>query len=115
MIISYKRSDNVFVIYLFNLDDRSIIFRHQSIHMWEYSIFGLLLSTSEYLTITKDCINVMGLRSRPIRREMVDFQGNNVVLHCLQECQYLKLNHLNILNFYEYVTKEGEQVIDIYI
>ena len=55
----------------------------------------------------------MGLTSRDEKKELIDPEGNKVVLHQLQECQYLKTNQSNHLYFRYLQNDDGTKDIEI--
>ena len=102
LILSYKSIYiNTYDIVVIKIHDGSIVFRHESFHLWEQFIKGIFISSHQYLTISKAGVVAMSLARK---RKVISFRdpNNNKItrrLHSLQECEYLKISPSNHITF----------------
>ena len=104
LILSYKSIFiNTYDIIVLKLSDGSIVFRHESFHLWEQPIKGINVTNNQFLTISQDGVYAQNLaRSNSIINHK-DPLNNKISrrLHSMQECDYLKNSPQNHLVFKE--------------
>ena len=74
--------------------------RHESYHLWETKIFGLMITskTKDFITLSKAGMNVLNLGTRELRR-VLDFEGQNKFMHSIVSFDFLKVEQTNLINF----------------
>jgi hypothetical protein len=83
-----------------NAQQRATLQKHESFQLWESKVSGLLLQrTKDYLSFSKAGINVVSLGSCG-KKELIDAEGLNKMIHSLDSLSFLKVEPINFLNFY---------------
>jgi hypothetical protein len=90
-----------------DLRDKMIIFRHESFHLWECQISGILNTINDdYIIFSKIGISMIGLGFGFDKRHLKDKDGKDVMLHSLESTNYLKVepnNHIYFQNMIDSV------------
>lgn len=120
LVIGFKQiyvNKYSFIVINLDTDPKTIIFQHQSFHIWETHIRGLLLSESnDFLTLSKEGIMALSLYKKKKEKEFRDPNNPSIMrkLHSLQECNYLKVQDSNMLLFkYNLVDNKNNIIIKI--
>mmetsp|Transcript_802 Transcript_802/g.1014 ORF Transcript_802/g.1014 Transcript_802/m.1014 type:complete len:155 (-) Transcript_802:1707-2171(-) len=102
IIISYKtiyiNTYNVVCMDVSSSNEFSLIFRHESFQLWESKVKGFLMSTNEFMILSKDGINLISLNKQR-NRIVKDSEGFERSLHSLGSCDYMKLEPTNHVLF----------------
>ena len=89
-----------------------IVFLHESLHIWESQVKGYLLTSHDFIILTQDGIKALSLARSSCKKTIKDCYQNEVVLHSLQECMYLKIAETNHLMM-NYSLDQSETKIQI--
>lgn len=99
VVVSYKcigiNTYNVFVI---DVASKLIKYWHEGYQLWESPVKGFLLSTNDFLILSKDGINLLAIGEKP-SRVVKDTEGLDRMIHSLGKCNYLKIEPTNHLLF----------------
>ena len=99
LVLSYKCIYiNTYNVQIIDLESKRIDIRHESYHLWETSISGVLLDNNEFAIISRDGLRVMQLRSKSAR-VITDEHNHDLKLHPLESCRDLILEESNSLLF----------------
>ena len=103
MVIGYKTIYlNIYQVTVQDLSGsalHSTFCRHESFHLWETKIFGLITSKNkDFITLSKEGMNVLTLSTSEYRH-VVDFEGQNKMIHSITSFEFLKLEKTNLVNF----------------
>ena len=91
LVLSFKSIYiNTYNVLIIDLDTKQVDIRHESYHLWESSISGVLLANNEYAIISKEGLRVMQLRSKDARI-IKDEKGHDWKLYPLESCTDLNL------------------------
>ena len=91
IVVSFKMIGiNTFNVFVIDLDTKLIKYWHESYQLWESKVKGFLLSTNEFMILSKDGINVIMLGEKK-PRALKDTSGQVRLLHSLGEMNYLKI------------------------
>ena len=71
---------------------------HEGYQLWESQVKGFLLTTNDFMILSKDGINLLALGEKP-GKCVVDKDGLNRWIHSLGSCNYLKIEPTNHLLF----------------
>lgn len=66
--------------------------------MWESKAKGILLETNDFVTLSKEGINILSLGYHN-GKVFVDKNGKNKFIHALGSCEYLKTEQTNFIYF----------------
>lgn len=100
---------NTYNVYVIDLATKRVVYRHESYHLWEASIRGLLLKNYDFIILSKDGQKVMSLGYRN-KRDLRDDSGTTWQLHSLDSCRDLLLEPSNNLLF---TRKQNEIIISV--
>lgn len=96
-MVSYKCIGiNTFNVFVFDLKTRLVKYWFEGYQLWESPVKGFLLSTNDYLILSKDGTNLIALGEKP-SRVVRDNEKQERMLHSLGKCNYLKIepdNHI---------------------
>lgn len=112
-------------------DNSNIILKHESFHIWESYFKGYLLSSHYFLILTNEGVSLLNLqRGHESQKLIQDCNQKNVIVHSIQECDYLKIrptNHLHItysldqtqinikiLDSFKSLKKQDAEIIEVY-
>lgn len=99
IVVSYKCIGiNTFNVFVIDLGTRLIKYWHEGYQLWESPVKGFLLSTNDFLILSKDGINVLSLGEKE-GRVIKDQDGQRRYIHALGTCNYLKIEPTNHLLF----------------
>lgn len=91
IVVSFKMIGiNTFNVFVIDLDTKLIKYWHESYQLWESKVKGFLLSSNEFMILSKDGINVIMLGEKK-PRVLKDKDGQIRLLHSLGEMNYLKI------------------------
>ena len=98
-MVSYKcigiNTYNVFVI---DVESKLIKYWHEGYQLWESPVKGFLLTTNDFMILSKDGINLLAIGEKP-SRVVKDQDGLDRMIHSLGKCNYLKIEPTNHLLF----------------
>lgn len=95
----YANSHNVLVMDISGASEVHMIFRHESFHLWEQKINGILLQDSkDFVTVSQKGIQVLALGNIHKRR-IVTRNNQEMMIHSLDSQNYLRLDPGNFLVF----------------
>ena len=140
LVVSYKSIYvNTYTVIAINVNGETedshstssrIVFLHESLHIWESQVKGYLLTSHDFIILTQDGIKALSLARTSSKKTIEDCHNNEVVLHSLQECMYLKIaesNHLmmtysldqsetkiQILDSFEAKKKQKAEKMEVY-
>jgi len=100
---------NTYNVYVIDLATKRVVYRHESYHLWEASIRGLLLKNYDFIILSKDGQKVMSLGYQN-KRVLRDNQGTTWQLHSLDSCRDLLLEPSNNLLF---TRKQNEIIMSV--
>lgn len=103
LVIGYKTIFlNIFQVTVQDLSGESLnstFCRHESFHLWETKIFGLITSKNkDFITLSKAGMNVLTMNTKE-QRSLVDATGQNKMIHSIVSFDFLKLENTNLINF----------------
>jgi hypothetical protein len=99
IVVSYKCIGiNTFNVFVIDLRSRLIKYWHEGYQLWESPVKGFLLTTNDFLILSKDGINLLALGEKP-SRVVKDQEGFDRMIHALGKCNYLKIEKTNHLLF----------------
>jgi hypothetical protein len=81
-----------------DIKSRLIKYWHEGYQLWESPVKGFLLSSNEFLILSKDGINMLSIGEKP-SRVVKDNEGFDRMIHSLGKCNYLKIEPTNHLLF----------------
>ena len=81
-----------------DLETEKLNYWHESYQLWESQVKGFLLSTNEFMALSKDGINLLSL-GNSAGRVIKDKDGLERFIHSLGSCNYLKIEKDNHLKF----------------
>ena len=92
---------NTFTVIVIGLGEGSnnIILRHETFHMWESFVKGLLLPSLDFFILQNQGIKAIKLGYQEKQRKIKDSNGDKVKMHSLHNCDYLKINPTNHILF----------------
>ena len=101
LIVSYKTIYiNVYSLKVIDLERRQVIYRHESFCLWETHVSGFLNnSTLDFISLDQNGLGVMALSSKFLTKQIKDHEDQNMLVHSLSSCQYLRLGEGNHLLF----------------
>ena len=99
IVVSYKAIGiNTYNVFVIGIESKAIKYWHESYQLWESQVKGFLLTTNDFLILSKEGQNVIALgekESRPLK----DKEGDDRLLHSVGSCNYLKIEPTNHLLF----------------
>lgn len=99
IVVSYKCIGiNTFNVFVIDLESRLIKYWHEGYQLWESPVKGFLLTSNDFLIISKDGINLLALGQKE-SRVVKDKDGFQRMIHSLGSCNYLKIEDSNHLLF----------------
>jgi len=99
IVVSFKSIGiNTFNVLVISLESRLIRYWHESFQLWESKVKGFLMSTNEFMILSKDGINLISLNKQR-NRIVKDSEGFERSLHSLGSCDYMKLEPTNHVLF----------------
>ena len=99
IVVSFKMIGiNTYNVFVIDLETKLIKYWHESYHLWESRVKGFLLSTNEFMILSKEGINIIMLGEKK-PRALKDKDGNIRMLHALGEMNYLKIEPTNHVYF----------------
>ena len=99
IVVSYKSIGiNTFNVFVIDLTTKLIQYWHEGYQLWESPVKGFLLSTNDFLILSKDGINMLALGEKP-SRVVKDKDGLKRLVHSVGSCNYLKIEKTNHLLF----------------
>jgi len=91
IVVSFKMIGiNTYNVFVIDLDTHLIKYWHESYQLWESTVKGFLLTSNEFMILSKDGINVIMLGEKK-PRVLKDKDGQIRLLHALGEMNYLKI------------------------
>ena len=85
---------NTYNVKIFNIsepDSNNCVFTHESFHLWEFKIQGILLSNSkDYVTVSADGLSILALGNIQ-KRIFKTNEGNELLIHSLDSYNFLRL------------------------
>jgi hypothetical protein len=99
IVMSFKSIGiNTYNIIVLDLESQKIKYWHESYQLWESQVKGFLLSTNEFMKISKDGIDLLSL-GNGTGRVVKDKDGFERYIHPLGACNYIKIEKNNHLKF----------------
>lgn len=99
VVVSYKCIGiNTFNVFVFDLEDKLIKYWFEGYQLWESPMKGFLLTTNDFLVLSKDGISMVALGTKE-SRQIKDKEGQWRMVHSLGKCNYLKIEPTNHLLF----------------
>ena len=99
IVVSYKCIGiNTFNVTVIDLKTKLIKYWHEGYQLWESPVKGFLLSTNDFMILSKDGINLLAISEKP-GRKVKDMDGFDRWIHSLGSCNYLKIEKTNHLLF----------------
>lgn len=99
IVVSYKCIGiNTFNVTVIDLKTKLIKYWHEGYQLWESPVKGFLLSTNDFMILSKDGINLLAISEKP-GRKVKDMDGLDRWIHSLGSCNYLKIEKTNHLLF----------------
>ena len=99
LVLSYKAVGiNTFNVFVFDLKTHLIKYWHEGYQLWESPVTGFLLTSNDFLILSKDGINILALGEKD-PRVIKDSENLNRMIHSLGRCNYLKIEGSNHLLF----------------
>lgn len=103
MVVSYKmigiNTYNVFVFDLLDSEMNLIKYWHESYQLWESQVKGFLLSTNDFLILSKDGLNLISLGETTKKKMIEDSERQKRLIHPLGSLNYLKIEPTNHILF----------------
>jgi hypothetical protein len=105
IVVSYKCIGiNTFNVFVIDLQTKLIKYWHEGYQLWESPVKGFLLSTNDFMILSKDGINLLAIGEKP-SKVVIDKDGLTRMIHSLGKVNYIKIeptNHiLFAMQFYE--------------
>ena len=99
IVVSYKSIGiNTFNVFVIDLQTKLIKYWHEGYQLWESPVKGFLLTTNDFLILSKDGINLLALGEKE-GRAVKDKDGLDRLIHSVGSCNYLKIEPTNHLLF----------------
>ena len=99
IVVSYKCIGiNTFNVFVIDLESKLIKYWHEGYQLWESPVKGFLLSTNDFMILSKDGINLLAIGEKP-SKIVKDKDGLKRMIHSLGKCNYLKIEPTNHLLF----------------
>ena len=99
IVISYKCVGiNTFNVFVIDSQTNLIKYWHEGYQLWESPVKGFLLTTNDFMILSKDGINLLALGEKA-GKCVVDKDGLNRWIHSLGSCNYIKIEPTNHLLF----------------
>lgn len=99
IVVSFKSIGiNTFNVFVIDLQDKLIKYWHEGYQLWESAVKGFLLTTNDFLILSKDGINVLALGEKE-GRSIKDKDGQARFIHSLGSINYIKIEPTNHLLF----------------
>ena len=83
-----------------DMDSKTITsMNHESFQLWESDVHGFMIKgNKDFIILNKTGMNILSLGQQS-KREFVDNNGMNRMVHSLDSYNYLKIDNHNMLNF----------------
>ena len=99
IVISYKSIGiNTYNVFVIDLTTSLIKYWNETFQLWESPVKGFLLSTNDFMILSKDGMNLLALGLKE-SRVVKDKDGQRRMIHSLGSCNYLKIESTNHLLF----------------
>ena len=99
IVVSYKSIGiNTYNVFVIDLETSLIKYWNETFHLWESPVKGFLLSTNDFMILSKDGMNLLALGYKE-SRVVKDKEGQKRMIHSLGSCNYLKIETTNHLLF----------------
>lgn len=99
IVISYKSIGiNTYNVFVIDLKTSLIKYWNESFQLWESPVKGFLLSTNDFMILSKDGMNLLAIGHKE-SRIVTDKDGKKRMIHSLGSCNYLKIEDSNHLLF----------------
>ena len=90
---------NTFNVFCINLDGEYLIrYWYEGYQLWESPIKGFLLTSNDFMMLSKDGINLIALGNKE-QKLVRDKDDQKRLMHSLGSCDYLKIEPTNHLLF----------------
>lgn len=101
LIVSYKSIFlNVYNIDVLNIQTGCIVFRHESVCLWESNVTSFFnLHTKDFISLSAEGMSIMSLSGTQQKKQVIDNLQCRHQAHSLPSCNYLKLEKQNTLRF----------------
>lgn len=99
IVVSYKCIGiNTFNVFVIDLKTKLIKYWHESYQLWESKVKGFLLTSNDFMILSKSGINLLALGEKDAR-VVQDEEGFDRMIHALGSCNFLKIEPTNHLLF----------------
>lgn len=99
IVVSYKSIEiNTFNVFVIDLESKLIKYWHEGFQLWESPVKGFLLSTNDFMILSKDGINLLAIGEKE-SKVVKDKDGLNRMIHSLGKVNYLKIEPTNHILF----------------
>jgi hypothetical protein len=104
LVVNYKviyiNTFNIMVLDLTPGIDQRIVFRHESVQVWESDSYGFFLSRNEdFIKINKNGMFMISMGDMKDEKEVFDHDNMPWMSHSLESMDYLKVFHTNYMLF----------------
>ena len=90
---------NTYNVFVIDIRTKLIRFWFECYHLYESPIRGILLSTNDFMMLSKNGVNVINLGSKSSKRQITDNIGERRVIKSLGSVNYLRVENTNHIHF----------------
>ena len=100
LVMSFKSEGiNTYNVFVIDIKTKLIRFWFECYHLYESPIRGFLLSTNDFMMLSKNGVNVINLGSKSSKRQITDNIGERRVIKSLGSVNYLRIENSNHILF----------------